>query len=95
MAMLAGGALHGKWQSWHGSYWAGKANGEFAFFHLGLSAVCGAIALGLYALATADPMDRVDWLLPVRGLWARWLLRALTVTFGLLALSFVLAMPVA
>lgn len=95
LALLAAGALWGLYQSHHQHYWAARANGGFAFVFWGSAVMVGALALYLFASITSAGLERWEWLLPVRGRWARYLIIALLVPLTLLFLLLVFGMPIA
>jgi hypothetical protein len=95
LIILALGAFEGAYRAAHATSWHGVANGRFAFECFGLAIPCGALLLLLYALVTSPWMQRVEWLLPLRGRWARYLVNAVIVVLWLLLLLLVFGRPVA
>lgn len=75
LLLLATGALAGGYQATHGDprNWARIAKGTEVFFCWGIASLLGCLLLGGHALWNSPWFERLDWLLPVRGRWARYL----------------------
>jgi hypothetical protein len=95
LTLLGLGALQGHDQAFHAHHWATRANGDFRFIYCGLATVAGTLLLGLFALTTSPWFDRLEWLLPVRGRWARQLISGIMAALVLLLLLLILFFPVA
>lgn len=95
VAALALGALDGLYRSTLKQNWAARANGEFTFIYCRGAAIAGALVLGLFALVNSAFFARLEWLLPVRGRWARRLLYGTMAFLGLAAVFLLIIQPIA
>lgn len=93
--ILAVGALAGRYEATHGRYWMTRANGNIHFIHWGLACIGMLVWLLVFSIVTSAWFVRLEWLLPVRGRWARYLADTVLFILGLFIALLLVLMPIA